>query len=74
MSYEYSSRVSVIRLEQVRHRWSIRFKGRQGGPWNSADAAAEALAHHQIGLAEWDHAGLDVPKDLLHWRPLGDSL
>ncbi len=74
MSYEYPTRVAVVRLNKVRRLWTVGFNGRQSGRWHSPDAAAAAVAGHESGLPEWDQSGLAAPADLLDWRPLGDSL
>jgi hypothetical protein len=74
MAFEYSTEVSVLRLTRRKQRWTVQFNGCENGKWRSPDDAANAVAQHVSGLAEWDRGRLDAPGDLLKWRPLGDSL
>jgi hypothetical protein len=74
MAFEYPTDARVLRLVRRKRRWTFRFNGRENGAWCSPDEAATAVARHQSGLAEWDQGRLDVPEDLLKWRPLGESM
>lgn len=74
MGYEFPTSTGVLRLFRLRRRWIIEFRGRRGGAWRSAEAAAVAAARHQSGLPEWDTTQSEVSDDLLDWRPLGDSV
>lgn len=74
MAYEYPTEAGTVRLVEDHGRWLLLFAGRRCGRWQSPDLAAQAVARHQSGLANWDHQQVEAPEDLLDWRPLGSSL
>ena len=74
MAFEYPTSAGVVRLIRTEGRWLLHYAGRRRGAWPSPDAAARAVAQHQTGLPSWDRKRVDVPGDLLDWRPLAESL
>jgi hypothetical protein len=74
ISFEYPTVAGVVELFHDGQSWAIRYAGRRASGWQSADAAARAVASHQTGCTIWDRRHVPVPADLLDWRPTGDSI
>lgn len=74
MAYECPTAAGVVHLLRAGGRWLIDFNGQRRGSWTSPDAAARAVSQHKTGLADWDRTQIEVPDDLLRWRPLCESL
>jgi hypothetical protein len=74
MSFEYSTSAGVVRLAKAGGAWTMRFTGKRRGQWRSPDDAAEAVAYHRTGLKEWDRRQEPVSRDIIDWRPIGESI
>lgn len=74
MAFEYPTSAGVVRLTKAGSAWSVRYIGKRRGRWHSPDAAAEAVARHETGLPQWDQQQEPVSRDIIDWRPLGDSI
>jgi hypothetical protein len=74
MAFEYPTSAGVVRLARAGDAWTVRFTGKRRGRWPSPDAAAEAVARHQTGLSQWDERQEPVSRDIIDWRPIGESI
>ena len=62
MTYEFRSRVGVVRLVRRRNAWCVEFDGVRTGPWPTADAAAAAVATGRVAvLLEYQQQASGAP-------------
>jgi len=74
MAFEHPTSTGVVCLTMRARNWELRFAGKRRGRWQSPDEAADAVAQHRTGLPEWDDSSEPVSRDIIDWRPIGESI
>lgn len=74
MAFEYRTSAGIVRLARTQSAWTIQFRRKRRVRWSSPDAATSAAAEHLPGLPQGNAGGEPVSRDIIDWRPIGESI